>query len=222
LNPDTRAFILAVFALMIAFAFFTAGIFKLKGGWWKWDSMGTQYWLYRYYFGLNRTEYLSGFFVGIQSHFFWKMQDYFVLLFEIGFIFSAINIKLFRLFLGIALLFHAMVLLTLNITFSGNIITYLAFVEWGRIRSSLARKIPVRHSVLILKTVFALSSLIFLLWISRIFWAPYTNIHPSLTKLLFEYLSLPILSELVICVFVIPMMLFLIFIHFRKTAEVPA
>lgn len=220
-KQDHRAFHLAVFALLITFGFFAAGIHKIIGGWWKWDVDATRYWLYRYYYGFGRTQYLSGYLIGIDNHFFWKIQDYLVIVFEVGFLFSAFNRRVFRYFLATALIFHCMVLLMFNITFSGNIIAYLAFVDWGRIRSSLKKMIPTDFLPLIFKTLFVGSSVMLFFWMSRLIFKPFSIRHPSLTNLFFEYLHMPGLSELMIFILSILVLLYLIFIHFRKTTEVP-
>lgn len=218
-QQDYRTFVLALFALLIGFGFFSAGALKVYGGWWKWNIEAAKYWLYNGYYAGGRTKYLAHYVMGFDNHLFWKMQDYGVLLFELGFLASAIHMRTFRFFLASALLFHCLVLLIFNINFSGNLIAYLAFADWKKIRLLLKKIIPRNALPLILKTLFIGSFLLFLFWVSRPIINPFLLRLPSLMDLLFGFLHLPVDAEAVVFFFSIPVLLLLVVLHFRKIPE---
>jgi hypothetical protein len=177
---------------MIGFSFFSSGLVKLYGGWWKWDIEAARYYLFINYYSLNRTKYLADWFIGINNHAFWKAQDYFTLVFELGFLVSVIKIKLFRIFISFAVIFHCLVLLMLNISFGGNFIIYLLFINWKKLHKNVFEKTFTRFPIKIfLKIVFALSVLLIFRWIYGIFINPEVAENLSLLNILSRIINIP-------------------------------
>ncbi len=129
-NPETWP--LAMMALMTGFAMFSAGLPKLLTGWLAFDSLAVQtHQIYFFVLG-NRQELLAPFFMQLQAPVFWEMLDWATVVFEMGFLVAVFYPRAFRLFCGIAVLFHLAVVLMFNITFSNHLIVYALFVDWQR------------------------------------------------------------------------------------------
>lgn len=160
-NAKLRVYVLAIFALTVAFSFFTSGLAKAVQGWWKWDVDGVKYHLFRSYFGPGKEASLAEYFLSIKSHLFWKASDYTVLAFELGFILSILNKKVFRAFCAFAVVFHSMNYFLLNIPFTGNLIVYLLFMEWKPVFELSKRSfkritvtLPILATVIVVPTVY--------------------------------------------------------------------
>lgn len=132
---------LVLLALFIGFMFFTAGFPKILGGWLSPDSLATRGHLLNQYFVRGRTELLSGFALDIQSPFIWGFLDWITVFFEVGFLAAVFRAGWTRLFICFAVLFHFSTMLTLNIAFLVNFPAYAAFLPWGSIHDSVARRL---------------------------------------------------------------------------------
>jgi hypothetical protein len=206
---------------LIGFGFFTSGVIKVYGNWWKWSIEGVRYWLHNNYYGSNRTRFLADYLIGAENHIFWKLQDYAVLAFELGFLPAAIHIRAFRFFAATAIVFHVLVMLIFNITFAGNLIAYLAFIDWKRTRYFFSKMITAKTFGLLIRTLFFGSLGIMGIWIGRLFLVPTSKTLPSLTNLIFEFLHFPDMAEVTIFLLSIPVLACLIYLHFRKPANLP-
>lgn len=127
-----RYYGLSILALFICYGFFTAGLPKLFG-WvdFDLDTSGVRSWLHTKYYINNKQEYLSGYFINLKSNLFWEMLDYTAVIFELSFLAACFTTrKIFRSYLCLAVIFHFINFLMLNISFTSYIIVYAAFFDW--------------------------------------------------------------------------------------------
>ena len=125
-----------LFALLVAFGLFTAGLPKLLGGWLSFDTQASFSKFHTSYYALNRQDLLASSLISTGNlKYFWEFQDWFTVGFEVLFLASIVKEKIFKLFICLAVGFHWGVALTMNIVFPEQIIIYFMFVDW----STLAR-----------------------------------------------------------------------------------
>lgn len=131
---------LTLMAFVVGFSFFTAGYAKLSGGWLISESAVWQHFMNVYYgVGEGRDKLLAPFFAGFQLPWFWDLSDWYVVWWQLLFVFAALHPTTMRLFCWMGIVFHVMVLLILNISFSIHVIVFLAFTNWARIERVYAR-----------------------------------------------------------------------------------
>jgi len=123
-------FSIFMLAMIIGFAFFTAGAAKISGGWLDPNSLGVLHHLFGSINVWERQHFLASSILNIGSHYFWKLLDYCVILFECLFFFSIFRKKIFQYFIISAIVFHTMVLLILNITITSIFLAYAVFLPW--------------------------------------------------------------------------------------------
>lgn len=119
-----------VLALVLGFAFFTAGYSKLAGGWLSLEKVGVLHHYFGSYEVWERRQFLAPIFQDYKSYYFWKFLDYSTVVFELLFLIAVINKKVFQIFIFIALVFHTMVFLMLNITITSIFLAYAVFLPW--------------------------------------------------------------------------------------------
>ena len=136
--PRTNAWPLALLALLMGFAMFTAGWAKLKSGWLDPTSHATQGQLILNYFVQNRTDGLSSLALGVEAPWLWEMLDQSTVLLECALLPAALSRTAFRVNLALLTFFHVSVMLVLRIEFPANLLGYAAFVDW----EAVARKVP--------------------------------------------------------------------------------
>ena len=133
-SRSRRNYSLSILALCIGFGFFSAGIGK--AGWFDFDlaTQGVRTWLNRGYYLVGRQDYLAKFFIGLKNRFLWEILDYITVLFEVTFIAACFtNRKIFRFYLSLAVIFHFIIYLMLNINFSFHLIIFGAFIDWHKL-----------------------------------------------------------------------------------------
>jgi len=140
-------------ALSLGFAFFTAGYAKLTGGWLNWEQVGVQHHFFSNYEVWGRRSFFAPVFNEIKSHIFWKLQDYFVVVFECLFLIAVIFKRFFQYFIVLALIFHTSVLLMLNITITSIFVVYAVFLPWKQILQYLKSKRFTGYQSIIFRTV---------------------------------------------------------------------
>ncbi len=147
-NPDAKKDVeswpIALLALLLCFAMFTAGFQKLTAGWLDPSTQAVQGHMIRVFF-IDRVQgLLAPFFIDIHDRLFWEILDYVSVSFELAFLLAMLHPALIRLFAGFATFFHLGILLILNIAYHPIFLVYAAFVNWQGPLDSL--RLPTRFS----------------------------------------------------------------------------
>lgn len=151
-------------ALLIGLGFLTAAVPKVLSGWLDPRTHAVQGVMFTQYYVNDRTELLAGHFIGLHDGLFWESTDVATVLLEGLLVLAVLNWRCWRVGIAIASLFHLGVLLMMNIGFSGNVVTYAAFVLWARLpllrgeasRSAPTRRVPAGPGSVLLATAVAL------------------------------------------------------------------
>ncbi|MFW6348369.1 MAG: HTTM domain-containing protein, partial [Cyclonatronaceae bacterium] len=139
-NKDVQNWPVVMLSLLLGYMMMTAGFAKLLGGWLDISTQATYGHLLNQHFVNGRTGLLSSFFIGLEQPVFWIFLDYATIIFEIGFLPAVFFPRIFRLFVGFAVIFHFSVMVMLNISFLPNLGAYSLFlVNWN----CIARNRPV-------------------------------------------------------------------------------
>ena len=126
-KPKEQYWTLSLVSMALGFGFFTAGLIKLVSGWLSFsDSMLRAFYLRNFYVQ-QKQDYLAPIFEKFDFFAFWELGDWFTILFEIGFLPVIFYPILFRFFTGLAVFFHGLILLMMNIAFAHYLAIYLAF-----------------------------------------------------------------------------------------------
>jgi|GEM_PF-3818830 len=123
-------------ALSVSFAFFTAGIAKVSGGWLSPDKLGVLHHFFSSFEVWDRRSFLAPLFYTVESYYFWKIQDYLTVAFECLFLLSVFWKKAFQTFIILAVVFHTGVFLIFNITITSIFLAYAVFLPWKTIVKS--------------------------------------------------------------------------------------
>ncbi|MGV3765583.1 MAG: hypothetical protein ACO1NW_05615 [Chitinophagaceae bacterium] len=168
---------IALFSVLLCFAFFSAGYEKAR--FWMnpdMDFSGAASWLYGGYFDLNRTAFLSRYFINAPFAIF-KLMDVSAVLFELSALFFLLHSKKsWLLWLFVACLFHILNTLVLNIDFLLNSMAYLVFADLKGIRSrtqqfaSSSKRKTIMHA------------LVFMFIAGWVIWRYATGVYPSLSS----------------------------------------
>jgi uncharacterized membrane protein YphA (DoxX/SURF4 family) len=121
---------LAMLALVIGIAMFTAGWVKLTTGWLDPNTHSTYGHLLINYAVTGRHTWLADQILGIESFWFWKTADWIVTFMELMFLVAIFRPKWMRSMLAVACLFHFGVWLLYDIVFMPNVVAYGAFVSY--------------------------------------------------------------------------------------------
>ncbi len=133
LAPSPDGYAPFILALVLGFSMFTAGVPKLLGGWLLPDQSGVfHHFFSRYYFN-DRKALLAPLLEEGVPFFVWKAMDYTAVLFEVLFLPAVLNKRIFQVFCVVAVAFHVINLLVLNITFNNNLLAYLLFIRWAAV-----------------------------------------------------------------------------------------
>lgn len=127
---------ISLMSLILGFGMFTAGLQKLIGGWLNPKFPAIRSHTFRSFINL-REGVMTDFMLNIRSKVFWESLDIMIVLFELGFLLAIFSRKWFSRWVVFAILFHVGVLLTMNITFSQNVIVYFLFLNWVFIMKGL-------------------------------------------------------------------------------------
>ncbi len=131
------AFSLFLLALVTGFALFSAGFGKLWYGW----ADPEKYGVYRYIverFYLMEPQTLLGKALIHAPLPLWKLTDYATVVFEMGFLVAVWRRTWFRCFCWLAVGFHLVTYLLLDIAFLNNYLVYLLFMDWRPVRAFVA------------------------------------------------------------------------------------
>jgi hypothetical protein len=132
-NPNTATRALATAGVLVAFGMFTAG-FEKALHWINFDlsTGGFLGWFYGGYFVLDRKLLLAPLVFRVPPQLF-KVLDYAAVAFELSpFFFLLAGRSAWRAWLLIAIFFHLVNALLLNIAFYNNVLVYLPFVAFAR------------------------------------------------------------------------------------------
>lgn len=167
---ETVSLLISLLAIAIGFSMFTAGLFKITGGWLSWSAEAVRGHMLNNYYALGRDKFLAGYLLQSDSHIFWKLMDYSTLVFEIGMLLSVIRRRLFDLFVVAAVIFHLFVYLTFNISFHANLIVFALFLDWSAIENKIkastrASRIFIENKGRMLLVLFALSAITAVYWL---------------------------------------------------------
>jgi predicted DCC family thiol-disulfide oxidoreductase YuxK len=132
--PRLNAWPLTLLALLVAFGFFSGGLPKLLS-WVDFDltTHGVRNWLVSGWYELDRRKLLAPFAMSVHNPYVWEAFDLLAVVFEVGFLFSLARRGLFRTYLFIAIMFHLVNVLMLNIGFLTLLPVYVVFAPWERI-----------------------------------------------------------------------------------------
>lgn len=132
-NYNQQAF--SLLAVFVCFGFFVAGL--EKGWWWSnldFNKSGSVRWVYDAFYTVRRQYLLAPYVINILPFWSYKFIDYLTVAFELSPIFFLLKSRLsWRIWLLSACCFHLVNTLVLNISFLGNAIVYLAFVDYSRL-----------------------------------------------------------------------------------------
>jgi hypothetical protein len=135
-SQETRTWPITLMSLLLGFSMFTSGWPKLLGGWLDPTTPVVKEKVFQWHYA-ERQEHLVGFFTTLDSPVFWEFLDWATVVFELGFLVAVLVPGVFRFFAGLAVVFHTMVLLMLNIGFLPQLIVYPLFqMEQVRVREA--------------------------------------------------------------------------------------
>jgi len=160
-RPEVASWPLALLALLVGFALFTAGFTKLIGGWLDPTTQATQgHWL-KQYFIVGRQDLLAELVTYPWPVGLWELLDWGTVFLELGFLPAAFVPRAFRLFLAGMVGFHLSTALLLNITFVQNLIVYAAFLNWNAVAAWLKSRFSIRVRVPVLPLLPILTALFY-------------------------------------------------------------
>jgi uncharacterized membrane protein YphA (DoxX/SURF4 family) len=134
-----RGWPVAMIAMVLAFAMFTAGVPKLLSGWLDPRTAAVQGHVVHRVYAVGINDYLVLPLLRVDLGLVWEIFDYFVVIFELAFLLAFLRPRLFRAWLVIAVGFHLANLLVLNISFTANLVVYLLFINWESILRAVER-----------------------------------------------------------------------------------
>ncbi len=128
-------------ALAIGAGFLSAG-FPKAVNWidFNLSTSGVRSWVVNNYFVNGRTDLLAPIFAFTTNVYFWEAMDYVAVAFEVGLALSVMYRPALNRFLVIAVFFHLMNYLMLNIPFALHLPIYAAFLPWKKVVKSFKSK----------------------------------------------------------------------------------
>jgi hypothetical protein len=145
-SPDrewAEAWPVALLALLVGFAMFTAGWAKATTGWLDPEFRCTYGFLLLNNRVTCRETWAMEWALRVDSDWFWKVVDWLAVAMELAFLPAAVHRRSFCLILAVASQFHLCVLLLFDIQFAPNILAYGAFVRYTEFP---LLRIPVKPS----------------------------------------------------------------------------
>ncbi|CAN5827784.1 hypothetical protein BH23ACT10_BH23ACT10_17550 [soil metagenome] len=138
---------IALLALLLAFAMFTAAVPKVWGGWLDPSSQAVRGHLLQRFHAVGIDDYLAPMLVSAELPVVaWELLDYAAVLFETTFLAAVLRPRVFRWWLALAIVFHLTNLLVLNISFTSNLFLYMLFVD-PRVLTSWSRRPSVQRAL---------------------------------------------------------------------------
>lgn len=159
-----RAWPVALLALLLGFAMFTAGVPKLLSGWLDPATQAVQGHTIRQHYDFFADQFMTPWLITFDNPLFWEVLDYSAVLFEVGFLLAVVRQPLFRLFVALVVIFHLANCFMLNIDFSRNIALYLLFVYWPPLLKNFDRRVWPAIKNFVSGRFLVFSSVFFLLY----------------------------------------------------------
>lgn len=132
-RPPAAGWPLAMLALLVGFAMFSAGLPKAMAGWLDPTTQSAQAHLLRNYHILERSTWLGRLALDHVPAVGWEVLDWTTVVLEMSFLPAALSRRAMLTVCGIAVFLHAAIYLTMDIAFWGNVVTYAMFVDWSRV-----------------------------------------------------------------------------------------
>jgi uncharacterized membrane protein YphA (DoxX/SURF4 family) len=126
-----RPWLLAILALLIGLALFTAGIAKVWGGWLRLESQATVFYLLPNYYMVGREQPLASWALTHLSRPLWEVMDWVPTLWECSVVLLVLRRRWFLAAIAAGCAFHLGVFLLFGITFAANVVAYSAFLPWS-------------------------------------------------------------------------------------------
>ena len=165
-HPAETHWPVAVLALIIGFAMFSAGVPKLVengsllNGWLNTATHAVKGYAIEYHHDDLAGNYLAPFLLVHGSGLLWETLDYTAVFFEIGFLIAVFRQRVFRFFILLAVTFHFVNALLLSISFVNNLALYLLFIDWSRLTAWFRQR---RVSRVINRATMIVSTIVLLL-----------------------------------------------------------
>ena len=150
---------LPTLAFILAFGYLTAALPKLGRGWLSPDSQAVERYMKDLFVSQGRDELLADRFASLESPVLWELLDWWTVAFELGIALTVLWPPVFRRLLLLAAIFHVVVLLVMNISFTSMMFVYAPLLARGG-ASSLATinaKVVVPASVALFVALGAVS-----------------------------------------------------------------
>lgn len=141
-RPDVEGWPVRLLAWLLGLAMLTSAYPKIRSGWLDVHSHAVLGQLASQYFVHGRHALLATQSIHLQVGGFWELFDDLTVLVEGGFVFAVLTVSGTRLWTAMAAVFHAAVLLMINIPFSANLLVYIAFVDWSFISRRFETSMP--------------------------------------------------------------------------------
>lgn len=138
---------IAMLALLLGFAMFTAAVPKVWGGWLDPSSQAVRGHLLQRFHAVGIDDYLAPVLVSASLPvWMWELFDYAAVLFEATFFAAVFRPRVLRWYVSCAIAFHLINLLMLNISFTSNLFLYLLFMDW-RVATEWSRRPSVQRAL---------------------------------------------------------------------------
>ena len=133
--PPAAAWPLALLALVVGFAMFSAGLPKAMAGWLDPRTQSAQYHLLVNYYVLERPTLAGRLALDYLPTAGWEALDWATVGLELAFLPAAFSRRAMLAVCGVAVLFHVLIHATMEISFWSNLLAYAMFVDWAAILS---------------------------------------------------------------------------------------
>jgi hypothetical protein len=121
------SFIVSLYAFTLGWLYCTAALPKILGGWLNPSTHAVYGWFVQTYHGELQRALFASFFMKYTPLFIWEIADWLTVGFEFFFVLSVVNRRWLQVFCSCAVVFHWLVLNTLNIPSAGFLICYALF-----------------------------------------------------------------------------------------------
>jgi hypothetical protein len=136
---DVEGWPVRLLAWLLGLAMLTSAYPKIRAGWLNIHTHAVLGQLANQYFVHGRHALLATQSIHLHAGAFWEVFDDLTVLVEGGFVVAALTVAGTRAWAAMAAVFHAAILLMINIAFSANLLIYVAFVDWSPVAARMAR-----------------------------------------------------------------------------------